>query len=202
MERAGLLKLLLQPENSIRYTAKEKIANTVYEIQENADIHFTLSWSHYLILMRIANQNERNFYEIECYKQNWSVRQLQRQYNSSLYERLALSRNKDEVMRLAQEGQTVEKASDVIKSPLTLEFLGLKPEAVYSESKLESAIISKIQDFLLELGKGFLFEARQKRFTFDEQNFYVDLILKALLQAKVKEWIAEFEENEELMKHE
>ena len=105
-------------------------------------------------------------------------------------------------MRLAQEGQTVEKASDVIKSPLTLEFLGLKPEAVYSESKLESAIISKIQDFLLELGKGFLFEARQKRFTFDEQNFYVDLILKALLQAKVKEWIAEFEENEELMKHE
>ena len=64
-----------------------KIANTVYEIQENADIHFTLSWSHYLILMRIANQNERNFYEIECYKQNWSVRQLQRQYNSSLYER-------------------------------------------------------------------------------------------------------------------
>lgn len=181
-----------------------KIANTVYEIQENADIHFTLSWSHYLILilMRIANQNERSFYEIECYKQNWSVRQLQRQYNSSLYERLALSRNKDEVMRLAQEGQTVEKASDVIKSPLTLEFLGLKPEAVYSESKLESAIISKIQDFLLELGKGFLFEARQKRFTFDEQNFYVDLILKALLQAKVKEWIAEFEENEELMKHE
>lgn len=243
---------------------------------------FTLSWSHYLILMRIANQNERNFYEIECYKQNWSVRQLQRQYNSSLYERLALSRNKDEVMRLAQEGQTVEKASDVIKSPLTLEFLGLKPEAVYSESKLESAIISKIQNFLLEMGKGFLFEARQKRFTFDEQNFYVDLVLynrllqcyclidlkidklthqdlgqmqmyvnyfdrfvkqdfekptigillckekndalveltlpkdaniyasayqlylpdKAVLQAKVKEWIAEFEENEELMKHE
>lgn len=108
--------------------------------------------------MRIANQNERNFYEIECYKQNWSVRQLQRQYNSSLYERLVLSRNKDEVMRLAQEGQTIEKASDVIKSPLTLEFLGLKAEAVYSESKLESAIISKIQDFLLELGKGFLFE--------------------------------------------
>lgn len=135
-----------------------KIANTVYEIQENADIHFTLTWSHYLILMRIANQNERNFYEIECYKQNWSVRQLQRQYNSSLYERLALSRNKDEVMRLAQEGQTIEKASDVIKSPLTLEFLGLKAEAVYSESKLESAIISKIQDFLLELGKEFLFE--------------------------------------------
>lgn len=146
---------------------------------------FTLSWSHYLILMRIANQNERNFYEIECYKQNWSVRQLQRQYTSSLYERLALSRNKDEVMRLAQEGQTIEKASDVIKSPLTLEFLGLKPEAVYSESKLECAIISKIQDFLLEMGKGFLFEARQKRFTFDEQNFYVDLVLYTIVSCNV-----------------
>jgi len=138
--------------------------------------NFVLSWSHYLVLMRIKNDDERSFYEIECAKQNWSVRQLQRQYNSSLYERLALSRDKDEVMRLAKEGQTVEKPSDVIKNPITLEFLGLKPEAAYSESKLESAIIDKLQDFLLELGKGFLFEARQKRFTFDEDNFYVDLV--------------------------
>lgn len=103
--------------------------------------NFVLSWSHYLVLMRIKNDDERSFYEIECAKQNWSVRQLQRQYNSSLYERLALSRDKDEVMRLAKEGQTVEKPSDVIKNPITLEFLGLKPEAAYSESKLESAII-------------------------------------------------------------
>ncbi len=108
---------------------------------------------------------------IECQKQNWSVRQLQRQYNSSLYERLALSRDKDAVMRLAQEGQTISKPDDILKNPLTLEFLGLKPEAVYSESKLENAIIDKMQQFLLELGKGFLFEARQKRFTFDEENF-------------------------------
>lgn len=136
--------------------------------------------------MRIKNYDERCFYEIECAKQNWSVRQLQRQYNSSLYERLALSRDKDEVMRLAKEGQTVEKPSDVIKNPITLEFLGLKPEAAYSESKLESAIIDKLQDFLLELGKGFLFEARQKRFTFDEDNFYVDLVCyNRLLQCYV-----------------
>lgn len=147
---------------------------------------FSLYWSHYLILMRIKNDDERCFYEIECAKQNWSVRQLQRQYNSSLYERLALSRDKDEVMRLAKEGQTVEKPSDVIKNPITLEFLGLKPEAAYSESKLESAIIDKLQDFLLELGKGFLFEARQKRFTFDEDNFYVDLVCyNRLLQCYV-----------------
>ena len=137
---------------------------------------FILSWSHYLILMRIENIEARSFYELECAQQQWSVKQLSRQVGSSLYERLALSRKKEEVMRLAQEGQTVEKPEDIIKNPLTLEFLGLKPETVYTESKLENAIISKMQQFLLELGKGFLFEARQKRFTFDERNFYVDLV--------------------------
>ncbi|WP_106829428.1 PDDEXK nuclease domain-containing protein [Parabacteroides pacaensis] len=137
---------------------------------------FTLSWSHYLVLMRIKNDDERCFYEIESRKQDWSVRQLQRQYSSSLYERLALSRNKKEVMRLAKEGQTVEKPDDVIKDPLSLEFLGLKADDSYSETKLESAIINKMRDFLLEMGKGFLFEARQKRFTFDEEHFYVDLV--------------------------
>ena len=147
---------------------------------------FTLSWSHYLILMRIENPDARSFYEIECTQQQWSVRQLSRQVGSSLYERLALSRNKDEVMRLACEGQTVEKPSDIIKDPLTLEFLGLKPDVAYSESKLESAIISKMQKFLLELGKGFLFEARQKRFTFDEEHYYVDLVFyNRLLQCYV-----------------
>jgi predicted nuclease of restriction endonuclease-like (RecB) superfamily len=104
------------------------------------------------------------------------VRQLQRQYNSSLYERLALSRDKEEVMRLANEGQNVEKPSDIIKNPLTLEFLGLREDPSFSESKLESAIISKMQKFLLEMGKGFLFEARQKRFTFNEDHFFVDLV--------------------------
>lgn len=150
------------------------------------DLTFTLSWSHYLILMRIENTDARCFYEIECTQQQWSVRQLSRQVGSSLYERLALSRNKDEVMRLAREGQTIEKPSDVIKNPITLEFLGLKPDSTYSESKLENAIIGKMQQFLLELGKGFLFEARQKRFTFDEQHFYVDLVFyNRLLQCYV-----------------
>ena len=147
---------------------------------------FTLSWSHYLVLMRIENIEARSFYEIECAEQQWSVKQLKRQVGSSLYERLALSRNKDEVMRLAREGQTVEKPSDIIKNPLTLEFLGLKPEVAYTESKLENAIIDKMQQFLLELGKGFLFEARQKRFTFEERHFYVDLVFyNRLLQCYV-----------------
>ena len=179
---------------------KLKIVNSVDEIDKgsnnipgkdkqclpNSSPTFTLSWSHYLILMRIENADARRFYEIECTQQQWSVRQLSRQVGSSLYERLALSRNKDEVMRLASEGQTIEKPSDVIKNPITLEFLGLKPDSVYTESKLENAIIGKMQQFLLELGKGFLFEARQKRFTFDEQHFYVDLVFyNRLLQCYV-----------------
>lgn len=137
---------------------------------------FTLSWSHYLVLIRIKDAAARSFYEIECAAQNWSVRQLQRQVNSSLYERLALSRNKDEVMRLANEGQAIAKPADVIKDPITLEFLGLKPDDTYTESRLENAIITRMRDFLLEMGKGFLFEARQKRFTFNEEHFFVDLV--------------------------
>lgn len=108
------------------------------------------------MLMRIENIEARSFYEIECVQQQWSLSQLRRQVGSSLYERLALSRNKDEVMRLALEGQTIEKPADIIKNPMTLEFLGLRPEAAYTESKLENAIISKLQTFLLEMGEGFL----------------------------------------------
>lgn len=147
---------------------------------------FVLDWSHYLILMRVKDQNVRKFYEIESLKSNWNVRQLQRQVNSSLYERVALSRDKKEVMRLANEGNVIEKPSDLIKNPITLEFLGLKPEAAYTETKLESAIIDKMQDFLHELGKGFLFDQRQKRFTFDEDNYFVDLVFyNRLLQCFV-----------------
>lgn len=147
---------------------------------------FTLSWSHYLVLMRVEDVEARSFYEIEATQQQWSVRQLSRQVGSSLYERLALSRDKDGVMRLAREGQTMEKPSDIIKDPLTLEFLGLRPDETYSETKLENAIINKLQNFLLELGKGFLFEKRQKRFTFDEENYYVDLVFyNRLLQCYV-----------------
>lgn len=156
--------------------ASKKGNHRLANLQTTETKHFILSWTHYLVLIRIKDAAARSFYEIECAAQNWSVRQLQRQVNSCLYERLALSRNKDEVMRLANEGQAVEKPADVIKDPITLEFLGLKPEEAYTESKLENAIITRMRDFLLEMGKGFLFEARQKRFTFDEEHFYVDLV--------------------------
>ena len=104
------------------------------------------------------------------------MRELKRQIASSLYQRLALSRDKDEIKRLAREGQVVEKAADLIKNPLVLEFLDLQEHPHYSENELETAIIDKIESFLLELGKGFLFEARQKRFTFDNDHFFVDLV--------------------------
>jgi predicted nuclease of restriction endonuclease-like (RecB) superfamily len=147
---------------------------------------FKLSWSHYLILMRIKNADERSFYEIEALNQNWSEVYLKRQYHSSLYERLALSRDKKEVMKLGTHGQTMVKPADILKNPLSLEFLGLEEKSIYTESDLEHTIISKIQQFLLELGKGFLFEARQKRFTFDEEHYFVDLVFyNRLLQCYV-----------------
>ena len=147
---------------------------------------FILPWTHYLILTHVSDPEARSFYEIEASKQQWSKRQLQRQIGSGLYERLALSRDKDEVMRLATEGQVVEKPSDIIKDPLVLEFCGLKPDASYSETDLESAIISRLQDFLLEMGKGFLFEARQKRFTFEERLVLYNRLLQAYCLVDLK----------------
>mgnify|MGYP002589134101 FL=1 len=137
---------------------------------------FYLSWSHYLKLMRISNVDERHFYEIETIKNDWSLSELKRQYNSSLYERLALSKNKEEVIDLSRNGQLIEKPSDAIKDPYVLEFLGLQELPVYSESELENKIIDHLQQFLLELGKGFAFVGRQVRLTFDEEHFKVDLV--------------------------
>lgn len=137
---------------------------------------FTLSWSHYVFLLGVKNPDERSFYEIEATRQGWTLRELKRQFDSSLYERLALSRDKKGIRQLARKGQIVNRPQDLLKEPFVLEFLGLDEKHRYSESDLESAIISQIERFLLELGKGFLFEARQKRFTFDEEHFFVDLV--------------------------
>ncbi len=150
----------------------------VYGIPQtlSEEFQFNLSWSHYLILMRIEDINARNFYEIEAFENNWSLRELKRQVNSSLYERLVLSKDKEKVKELAVKGQIIEKAQDVIKDPYILEFLGLDEKSDYSENKLETEIINKLEMFLLELGKGFTFVGRQVRFTFDERHFRVDLV--------------------------
>jgi predicted nuclease of restriction endonuclease-like (RecB) superfamily len=137
---------------------------------------FGLSWSHYLKLMRIDNTEERKFYEIEALNNNWSLRELERQFNSALYERLLLSNNRKKVKDLASKGQVVERPQDLIKEPYVLEFLGLPEKTYYSESDLEQKIIDKLQHFLLELGKGFTFVGRQVRLTFAEKHFRVDLV--------------------------
>lgn len=145
-------------------------------LPEKLVLNFKLSWSHYVCLITITNEHERAFYEVEAANENWSLRELKRQIDSSLYERLSLSRDKETIRKMSKEGVIVTKPRDVIKDPYVLEFLGLDEKTVYSESDLETAIIDKLEHFLLELGKGFLFEARQKRFTFDEDHFYVDLV--------------------------
>ena len=137
---------------------------------------FTLSWSHYVELLTVNDPDERSFYEIEATNEGWSLPELRRQKASALYHRLALSRDKAGVKRLAREGQIITKPEDVLKNPLVLEFLGLDEQSGYSESDLESAIITHLEKFLLELGKGFLFEARQKRFTFDGDHYFLDLV--------------------------
>jgi len=135
-----------------------------------------LSWSHYIQLLKIEDENERNFYEIEAIQNNWGKRELIRQYNSSLYERIALSKNKKAVKQLGKKGQIIDRPTDAIKDHTVLEFLDLREDETCSESDLENAIISKLEHFMMELGKGFLFEGRQKRFTFEGDSFYVDLV--------------------------
>ncbi len=156
------------PSDQSPHSSSASLADIVAQLRDE----FVLSWSHYVTLLSVTNPDARRFYEIEAADNGWSVRELKRQLDSSLYERLALSRDKHEVRRLAREGQVVEKASYLIKDPVVLEFLGLEERPAYSESDLETAIIDRLQQFLLELGKGFLFEARQKRFSFDDSHFF------------------------------
>jgi predicted nuclease of restriction endonuclease-like (RecB) superfamily len=135
-----------------------------------------LSWTHYRILMRIEKQEARSFYEIECINNNWSSRELERQKGSFLFERLALSKDKSGLMKLARKGQELQKYEDMIKDPYVLEFTGLSADPKLYESKLEQALIDNLSKFLLELGKGFTFVARQKRISLDGDHFYIDLV--------------------------
>lgn len=164
---------LIYSNDSIGQTMFSQFKNYPATVTERK---FYLSWSHYLKLMRISNIEERHFYEIEAVKNDWSLSELKRQYDSSLYERLSLSKNKDEIMLLSQQGQIIEKPADAIKDPYVLEFLQLPELPVYSETELENKIIDHLQQFLLELDKGYTFVGRQVRLTFDEEHFKVDLV--------------------------
>jgi len=143
---------------------------------EPGHLHPNLSWTHYRTLLRVDNPNVRAFYEIEAVQQNWSARELERQINSLLYERLAKSRDKAGLRKLAAKGQEIHSPADVFKDPVVIEFLGLPESTRLVESKLEEALISNLQAFLLELGKGFAFVARQQRLTLDGDHFYIDLV--------------------------
>lgn len=168
--------LLTNSSNTVSKPLSVKSESINHTIQQTSILNFNLSWSHYLKLMRIKDSNERKFYEIESYKNNWSLRELQRQYDSALYTRLSLSKNKEEILQLAEKGQIIEKPKDLIKDPYVLEFLGLSEKPHYSENELESELIGKLEHFLLELGTGFTFVARQDRITIDEKQFRIDLV--------------------------
>lgn len=158
----------------------------IYSKTQTPSAEFNLSWSHYLKLMRIDNEDERRYYQIEASENNWSLRELQRQFDSALYERLVLSRDKKGVKELSEKGQVIENPKDTIKDPYVLEFIGLPENSKYSETELEQKIIDKLEHFLLELGKGYAFIGRQVRFTFDEKHFRVDLVFyNRLLQSFV-----------------
>lgn len=146
----------------------------------------SLSWTHYLILLKVTNPAARSFHEIEAAREGWSSRELERQVASLLFERLAKSRDKEKVLELARRGHQLEGPSDVLKNPFVLEFLGLHERDQWRERELEQAIIDRLGSFLLELGKGFCFVARQKRLTLEGDHFFVDLVFyNRLLRAFV-----------------
>jgi len=135
-----------------------------------------LNWTQYRLLSRIEDTDRREFYIAESLKNHWTSRQLERQINSSLYERLLLSNDKEKVLAVAKGEKLPSEAKEIIKDPMTLEFLGLKRESAYYEKDLESAIITHLQDFLLEMGNGFSFVSRQKRILLEDDEFFVDLV--------------------------
>lgn len=135
-----------------------------------------LSWSHYRLLMRVENEVARNFYLDEAVKSQWSTRQLERQINTFFYERLLSSQNKEAVSNEIQTLEKPQKPEDIIRDPYVLEFLGIEPNSDFYENDLEQALITHLQKFLLELGRGFSFVARQKRITFDDRHFRIDLV--------------------------
>jgi predicted nuclease of restriction endonuclease-like (RecB) superfamily len=139
-------------------------------------LHSNLSWTHYRTLLRVDKPEARAFYKIEAIKNNWAARELERQIGSLLYGRLALSRDKKGLMRLATKGHEVQKPTDVFKDPVVMEFVGLPESPRLVETDLETALINNMQSFLLELGKGFAFVARQERLTLDGDHFYIDLV--------------------------
>ncbi|MFZ4802660.1 MAG: PDDEXK nuclease domain-containing protein [Chlorobium sp.] len=172
------LSLELVPEFGTSFSVRQlQLSRQFYRIFPIANaLRSQLNWTQYRYLIRIEDESKREYYIAEAAKNNWTARQLERQINSQLYERLLLSNDKERVLSVARGEQQPEKATDIIKDPMYLEFLGLKRESAYYEKDLEQAIITQLQEFLLELGNGFTFVARQQRIHLDGDDFFIDLV--------------------------
>lgn len=158
---------------------KSSIHQTSGKSKSKTSIHQTsgkLTWSHYAELISVSDDLARSFYQIQCQKENWSVRELKRQIDSALFQRLALSNDKEGVLNLAEKGQEINTTSDAIKDPYIFEFLNLSKNSIIKERGLEKKLIDNLQHFLLELGKGFSFVARQYKITIDNQHLFIDLV--------------------------
>ncbi len=171
--------------------ANHSIQHTVCAESQTPEFSPNLGWTHYRELMGVVRKDARSFYEIECSRNNWSARELKRQISSLLFDRLSKKKDKAGLLKLSSKGQELIKPEDAIKEPLILEFLGLPESHKLNESKLEESLINNLQNFILELGKGFAFIARQKRITLDSDHFYIDLvfyhvILKCYVVADIK----------------
>ena len=181
LERARKFYLVYQMDHEQKSAAVLRISESSNEhsvsMLQSPVLSPNLAWGHYLLLIRIKRDDARKFYEVEAIKNHWSTRELQRQIGSLLFERLSKSKNKEELIKLAYHGQEVNMPCDAIKDPIVLEFLGLPESHQLIESKLEQALIQNMQHFLLELGRGFAFVARQKRLTLDGDHFYADLVM-------------------------
>jgi len=172
----------LSKDLRLRYGKGFSRSNIIYmrlfyiKYSKSETLSHQLSWSHYFELLKVEDDLERSFYEKQCIKENWSVRELKRQKNSALFERIALSKDKKGVLELAKKGLLIEKATDAVKDPYVLEFLGIPEDYKYSEKELEQRIIDNLQKFLLELGRGFTFVSRQFRMTLGNKHYYADLV--------------------------
>lgn len=172
----SVLSVKTLPE-SIWQTASAKLKITGESIGVNPEMLITrLSFSHIIELTREEEKFKRAFYEIQAIKGNWSVEELKRQMGSLLYERTGLSKNKEKLLQITRDEASQLVPADIIRDPYIFEFIGLKQHEVLKEDKLEKALLDHIQQFLLELGKGFCFEARQKRITVDDEHYFIDLV--------------------------
>jgi len=168
----------LEPEYGTNFSVRqlERCRQFYKEFPIASALRTQFSWTHYKLLLPLENDGKREYYIAEASRNNWTARQLERQINSQLYERLLLSNDKERVLAVACGQQQPEKAADIIKDPMYLEFLGLKREAAYYEKDLEQAIITHLQEFLLEAGNGFTFVARQQRIHLEGDDFFADLV--------------------------